>query len=63
MNKDFERNGLAYRLIHDEKFDLHVIITRKFLHMENDEPIYSDWEDLVDFKEEDEAEDCFNNLK
>ena len=63
MNKDFERNGITYRLIYDEKLDLHVIITSKFLHMENDEPIFSEWEDLVDFEKEDEAEDCFNNLR
>lgn len=62
-NKDFEKNGINYRLIYDEKLDLHVIITSKFLHMEDDEPVFSEWEDLVDFQREEDAKKCFNSLK
>ena len=63
MSKDFEKNGINYRLIYDEKLDLYVIITSEFLHVEDNDPIFSEWEDLVDFKNEKEAKECFNNLK
>ena len=62
-NDSFEKNGINYRLIYDEKFDLYVIITSEFLYIEDEDPVFSEWEDLVDFKEEDEARECFNNLK